>query len=247
MVAGVEPNAENKLFVGGCPPGSGEEDLRALFEKHGQVEEVFVMRGGSRSGMACAFVRFAEQPMAQQAIDAIHGQHTLPEATEPLVVRWADAPGTRKRDVREGGRKNRQGGGGGGSGASRDGGWNNMVPMRFNGMSYGSYPQQTAQMGQMQAQQLGGMGGSFGATYYGAQHLGMEGCYSSGPGMMPYHHQPMMPYMDMSQANMPSWFPAGPPSPTMMGGGGMMSSMHGAYANNISLAAAPMVTAQRGA
>mmetsp|Transcript_78430 Transcript_78430/g.155883 ORF Transcript_78430/g.155883 Transcript_78430/m.155883 type:complete len:90 (-) Transcript_78430:37-306(-) len=60
MVAGVEPNAENKLFVGGCPPGSGEDDLRLLFEKHGRVEEVFVMRGGSRSGMACAFVRFAE-------------------------------------------------------------------------------------------------------------------------------------------------------------------------------------------
>lgn len=133
--------------------------------------------------------------MAQQAIDAIHGQHTLPEATEPLVVRWADAPGTRKRDVREGGRKNRQGGGGGGSGASRDGGWNNMVPMRFNGMSYGSYPQQTAQMGQMHAQQLGGMGGSFGATYYGAQHPGMEGCYSSGPGMMPcaLHAVPRLP------------------------------------------------------
>ena len=29
MVAGMEPNAENKLFVGGCPAGSGEEDLRA--------------------------------------------------------------------------------------------------------------------------------------------------------------------------------------------------------------------------
>lgn len=95
MVAGVEPNAENKLFVGGtlrepslgeensrdplstrdahatpdagCPPGSGEEDLRALFEKHGRVEEVFVMRGGSRSGMACAFVRFAEQPVRPRA------------------------------------------------------------------------------------------------------------------------------------------------------------------------------------
>ena len=30
MVAGMEPNAENKLFVGGCPAGSGEEDLRTV-------------------------------------------------------------------------------------------------------------------------------------------------------------------------------------------------------------------------
>ena len=27
-----------------------------VFEEHGEVEEVFIMRGGSRSGMVCAFV-----------------------------------------------------------------------------------------------------------------------------------------------------------------------------------------------
>ena len=30
MVAGMEPNAENKLFVGGCPHSSSEDDLRAV-------------------------------------------------------------------------------------------------------------------------------------------------------------------------------------------------------------------------
>ena len=59
------------------------------------------MRGGSRSGMACAFVRYTTREMAQAAIEGIHGQHRLPDATEPLVVRWADAPGSRKRDARE--------------------------------------------------------------------------------------------------------------------------------------------------
>ena len=29
---------------------------RQVFEEHGEVEEVFIMRGGSRSGMVCAFV-----------------------------------------------------------------------------------------------------------------------------------------------------------------------------------------------
>ena len=93
--------------------------MAQLFEKHGQVEEVFVMRGGSRSGMACAFVRFASQQMAQDAIDAIHGRITLPHAAEPLVVRWADAPGSRRREGREGGRGKRNNSGGGGN-AHRD-------------------------------------------------------------------------------------------------------------------------------
>jgi len=59
------------------------------------------MRGGSRSGMACAFIRFGTRDMAQSAIDAIHGQITLPKTSEPLVVRWADAPGTRKKESRD--------------------------------------------------------------------------------------------------------------------------------------------------
>lgn len=53
-----------------------------IFERHGQVEEVFIMRGGSRSGMACAFVRFRTREMAQQAIDAIHGQARFPSCDQ---------------------------------------------------------------------------------------------------------------------------------------------------------------------
>jgi len=49
----AQPNPENKLFVGGAPPGTDEETLKKLFAEHGEVEEVFVMRGGSRSGQ-CA-------------------------------------------------------------------------------------------------------------------------------------------------------------------------------------------------
>uniref|UniRef100_A0A7S4EVL6 RRM domain-containing protein n=1 Tax=Chrysotila carterae TaxID=13221 RepID=A0A7S4EVL6_CHRCT len=113
---GAEPNVENKLFVGGCPPGSVEEELRKIFEPYGTIEEIFIMRGGSRSGMACAFVRYQTQQMAQMAIEAIHGQITLPNASEPLVVRWADAPGTRRRGNRRGGNTAGSSVGAGGSG-----------------------------------------------------------------------------------------------------------------------------------
>ena len=44
------------------------------------------MRGGSRSGMACAFVRYTTLEMAQRAIENIHGQITLENAAAPLVV-----------------------------------------------------------------------------------------------------------------------------------------------------------------
>jgi len=230
--AGSEPNAENKLFIGGCPPGSGEEDLRKIFEEHGDVEEIFIMRGGSRSGMACAFVRYLTQEMAQKAIDAIHGRVTLPGAAEPLVVRWADAPGSRKRDSREGGRggKNR---GDRASRESRDsggsvpavgqpvyseytqGGWNGYGQGQ---MQYGMYPQ------------YGPSGG-----YYG-QH-GMADAYPIGYGAggfppqmapqmmhMPYHQQQQMAMaqwgmiMHPSQGGMmmdPSAQMGGPRSPGM--------------------------------
>ena len=43
----TQPNPENKLFVGGAPPGTDEYTLKNIFEEHGEVEEVFLMRGGS--------------------------------------------------------------------------------------------------------------------------------------------------------------------------------------------------------
>lgn len=90
-----------------------------IFAEHGEVEEVFVMRGGSRSGQACAFVRFTTAEGAVAAIQvrlrgsecvrftrsthvhlptrpsqAIHGKFIMPGCTDPLVVRYADAPGS---------------------------------------------------------------------------------------------------------------------------------------------------------
>jgi len=92
-----QPNPENKLFIGGAPPGTDEEALRKIFSEHGEVEEVFVMRGGSRSGQACAFIRFTAPEGAVAAIHAIHGKLVMPGCTDPLVVRYADAPGSRAK------------------------------------------------------------------------------------------------------------------------------------------------------
>jgi len=53
------------------------------------------MRGGSRSGQACAFIRFTTPEGAIAAIQAIHGKYVMPGCSDPLVVRYADAPGSR--------------------------------------------------------------------------------------------------------------------------------------------------------
>ena len=75
-----------------------------IFERHGQVEEVFIMRGGSRSGMACAFVRFRTREMAQQAIDAIHGQARFPsrDLAPPRAMRWQLGRSARARRAGDG-------------------------------------------------------------------------------------------------------------------------------------------------
>mmetsp|Transcript_53669 Transcript_53669/g.138736 ORF Transcript_53669/g.138736 Transcript_53669/m.138736 type:complete len:256 (-) Transcript_53669:386-1153(-) len=216
---GVEPNAENKLFVGGCPPGSNEQQLRELFGKHGVVEEVFVMKGGSRSGMACAFVRFTTQEMAQEAITAIHGQQKLPDASEPLVVRWADAPGSRKRDAREGGR--RRGGGGGG----RGGGYPMGGGMIYGGMGYGNFQMQQMMMIQQQQQMPGMSAANYagGPGFYPPQQAGMQPGPSYGAGMppSPMGYPPQMLSYVGQHAMVPQWA-----MPAALGSSGPSSPQH---------------------
>jgi len=103
---------EAKLFVGGLPPGITEEEVKQIFDAFGQVEEVHLMRGGSRSGMACCFVRFAQHDEATAAIQATHGKTVPPGAVDALVVRFADTPGSGR------GRKSRGSGGSAGEQAA---------------------------------------------------------------------------------------------------------------------------------
>lgn len=161
--------------------------------------------GGSRSGMACAFVRYLTQEGAQKAIDTIHGRITLPNAAEPLVVRWADAPGSRKRDTGAGGRSGKNRGGDRASRESRDsggsvpavgqpvyseytqGGWGNGYGQ--GQMQYGMYSQYG--QGQMAYYGQGGMADAYPIGY------GAGGGYS--PQMA---HQQMMQHMPYQQQQM---------------------------------------------
>jgi len=183
----VEP-ASTKLFVGGCPAGIDDEalrkQLRDLFEPHGTVEDVFVMRGGSRSGMACAFVLFATHEMAQCGLDAVHGKKLPSVSTmEPLAVRWADRS-PRKRDGRtRDGRGRRQ----------------NMIPMH---MSYPMYPNMMPHMMSQQGMMYPMPMMPMGQHYYGM--MSPQGGGAPAHQMMQQQQAAMMQqYYANSQGNAP--------------------------------------------
>ncbi|KAJ4955886.1 hypothetical protein NE237_012669 [Protea cynaroides] len=80
-----------KLFVGSVPRTATEEDIRPLFEVHGTVIEVALIRDrntGQQQG--CCFIKYATTEEADRAIRALHNQYTLPRGVGPIQVRYAD-------------------------------------------------------------------------------------------------------------------------------------------------------------
>ncbi|HEX7651690.1 MAG TPA: RNA-binding protein [Candidatus Paceibacterota bacterium] len=119
--------ATNKLYVGGIPYRSTEDEMRAAFEEAGAVTSVSIimdrMTGRSRG---FGFVEMADEAAAQAAIDKWDGKEF---GGRTLSVSFARPQGDRPpRDNRGGGY-----GGGYGGGASRGGGYGG------NGGGYGSY------------------------------------------------------------------------------------------------------------
>ena len=102
-----------RLYVGGLPYSTTEEELRTLFQQAGSVENVAIItdRYSGRS-RGFGFVEMASSPEAQEAIHLINGT-TLGGRT--LLVDEARSP-----DSRGGGPgRSSEGGFGGGSGSER--------------------------------------------------------------------------------------------------------------------------------
>ncbi|PKA56573.1 Flowering time control protein FCA [Apostasia shenzhenica] len=95
-----EGNRYAKLFIGSVPKTATEEDIRPMFEEHGDVVEVALIkdrRTGQQQG--CCFIKYANSEQADRAIRALHNQYTLPGGTGPVQVRYAD--GERERLVED--------------------------------------------------------------------------------------------------------------------------------------------------
>ncbi|HVX90383.1 MAG TPA: RNA-binding protein [Candidatus Paceibacterota bacterium] len=111
--------ATNKLYIGGIPYRSTEDELRAAFEEAGTVSSVSIitdrMTGRSRG---FGFVEMADEAMAQAAIDRWDGKEF---GGRTLSVSFARPQGERPAGDRGGFGGNRGGGYGGGFGGGRGG------------------------------------------------------------------------------------------------------------------------------
>ncbi|XP_039067174.1 flowering time control protein FCA-like isoform X2 [Hibiscus syriacus] len=85
-----------KLFVGSVPKTAREEDIRHVFQQHGDVTEVALIKD-KKTGQpqGCCFIKYATLEEADRAIRALHNQHALPGGVDPIQVRYAD--GERER------------------------------------------------------------------------------------------------------------------------------------------------------
>lgn len=119
-------NEKNKLFIGNLPWKVSEEDLRPLFEEHGEVTDVkVVLDNYTGKSRGFAFVVMATPQDAQKAIENLDKTSFM---GRELRVSLAEdrRPPRGERDPSEGGGgySRREGGGGGsynrGGGGDRD-------------------------------------------------------------------------------------------------------------------------------
>jgi hypothetical protein len=79
-----------KLFVGQVPKTMAEEDLAFVFEPHGRILDLTIIRdrrSGSHRG--CAFVTYESGEDAMKVVDEMHGKFTFEGASWPAQVRPA--------------------------------------------------------------------------------------------------------------------------------------------------------------
>jgi len=81
-----------KIFVGSLPPNITDGQLRAEFEKHGHIEDVFV-KPGCEVGRQWAFLTFATAEEAQRAKNACDRVLTFPGAERACDVMLAKNQG----------------------------------------------------------------------------------------------------------------------------------------------------------
>ncbi|KAL3644828.1 condensin subunit [Castilleja foliolosa] len=80
-----------KLFVGQVPKHMTEPQLLEMFTEFALVDEVNIIKDKvTRASRGCCFVICPSREEADKAIDACHNKTTLPGASSPLQVKYAD-------------------------------------------------------------------------------------------------------------------------------------------------------------
>lgn len=80
-----------KLFVGQVPKHMTEAQLLAMFKEFALVDEVNIIKDKTtRASRGCCFVICPSRQEADKAVNACHNKKTLPGASSPLQVKYAD-------------------------------------------------------------------------------------------------------------------------------------------------------------
>ncbi|KAJ7977486.1 putative RNA binding protein [Quillaja saponaria] len=80
-----------KLFVGQVPKHMTEAQLLTMFEEFSLVNEVNIIKDKTtRASRGCCFLICPSRQEADKAVNACHNKKTLPGASSPLQVKYAD-------------------------------------------------------------------------------------------------------------------------------------------------------------
>ncbi|XP_074567916.1 RNA-binding protein BRN1-like isoform X2 [Curcuma longa] len=80
-----------KLFVGQVPKQMSEEELLALFQEVALVDEVSIIKDKvTKASRGCCFLICPSRKEADKAVSACHNKQTLPGASSPMQVKYAD-------------------------------------------------------------------------------------------------------------------------------------------------------------
>ncbi|XP_059625769.1 RNA-binding protein BRN1 [Cornus florida] len=80
-----------KLFVGQVPKHMTEEQLLAMFKEFALVDEVNIIKDKTtRASRGCCFLICPSRQEADKTVNECHNKRTLPGASSPLQVKYAD-------------------------------------------------------------------------------------------------------------------------------------------------------------
>lgn len=89
--AGAGPEDNRQLFFARAPVTASEEDVKNLFSKYGDVEEVNLFRERrTHLSKGCGFILMSKRDRAVLAMDALDEKHVMEGSLAPLAVKWAD-------------------------------------------------------------------------------------------------------------------------------------------------------------
>ena len=68
---------DRKLFVGMISRSLTEDQLRAMFEPYGEIEDLTILRNQDQTSRGCAFVKYSQSSEAEEAVSALHHSQTM--------------------------------------------------------------------------------------------------------------------------------------------------------------------------